>query len=177
MKTSETKIIGNTFQKIADIVTPTMGAKGRMAIINDEFGRPMLTDDGVTVAKMCMTLDGFEKMVAISMVEAASNTEKKAYDGTTLTTLLTNEFYKQGRRWVKRGMHPQQAADKLVEEVNKLRYNINTRPLKELTPKQVKDLANITTKIPFIGDLVAQAYIKAVSTMNIVIEHERVETE
>lgn len=177
MKTSETKIIGNTFQKIADIVTPTMGAKGRMAIINDEFGRPMLTDDGVTVAKMCMTLDGFERMVAISMVEAASNTEKKAYDGTTLTTLLTNEFYKQGRRWVKRGMHPQQAADKLVAEVERLRHNINTKPLKELTPKQVKDLANITTKIPFIGDLVAQAYLKAGSNMNIVIEHERVETE
>lgn len=176
MKTSNTKIIGKTFQKIADIVTPTMGAKGRMAIINDEFGRPMLTDDGVTVAKMCMTLEGFERMVAISMVEAASNTEKAAYDGTTLTVLLTNELYKQGMKWVRRGMHPQMAADKLLKEVTELRNSINTAPTTDITTKEVKDLAIITTKIPAIGDLVAKAYETAGKEMNIIIEHDRVGT-
>ena len=96
MQTSDIKIIEQTFQKISDIVTKTMGAKGQMAIINDEFGRPILTDDGVTVAKECLNLQGFERMIAIAMIEAASNTEKVAYDGTTLTVLLTNELYKQG---------------------------------------------------------------------------------
>lgn len=174
MKTSNTHIIKKTFQKIADIVTGTMGAKGRMAVINDEFGRPILTDDGVTVAKECLHLEGFEKMLAIAMVEASSNTEKVAYDGTTLTVLLTNELYKQGLRWVKRGMHPQIAADKLLTLVNQVRQQLIVNKFKP-SRKQIQQLATITTKIPLIGELVAKAYDKAGDSMNIIIEHDRKE--
>ena len=176
MKTSNTHIIKKTFQKIADIVTGTMGAKGRMAIINDEFGRPILTDDGVTVAKECLHLEGFEKMLAIAMVEASSNTEKVAYDGTTLTVLLTNELYKQGLRWVKRGMHPQIAADKLLTLVNQVRQQLIVNKFKP-SKKQIQQLATITTKIPLIGELVAKAYDKAGDSMNVIIEHDRKELQ
>lgn len=174
MKTSNTRIIKKTFQKIADIVTGTMGAKGRMAIINDEFGRPILTDDGVTVAKECLNLEGFERMLAIAMVEASSNTEKVAYDGTTLTVLLTNELYKQGLRWVRRGMHPQQAADRLLSLVDIVRLELQHSKFKP-NKKQIQQLATITTKIPLIGDLVAQAYDKCGDSMNVLIEHNRKE--
>lgn len=174
MKTSNTHIIKKTFQKIADIVTGTMGAKGRMAVINDEFGRPILTDDGVTVAKECLHLEGFEKMLAIAMVEASSNTEKIAYDGTTLTVLLTNELYKQGLRWVKRGMHPQIAADRLLTLVNQVRQQLIVNKFKP-SKKQIQQLATITTKIPLIGELVAKAYDKAGDSMNVIIEHDRKE--
>ena len=124
MKTSKTDQIRSTFQKIADMVTPTMGARGRLAVLNDEFSRPILTDDGVTVAKEAFGMQGFERMIAISMIEAANNTEKKAYDGTTLTILLTNEFYKQGLRWIKQGMHPQKAADQIYELANQARQHL-----------------------------------------------------
>lgn len=174
MKTSNTHIIKKTFQKIADIVTGTMGAKGRMAVINDEFGRPILTDDGVTVAKECLHLEGFEKMLAIAMVEASSNTEKVAYDGTTLTVLLTNELYKQGLRWVKRGMHPQIAADGLITLINQVRQQLIVNKFKP-SKKQIQQLATITTKIPLIGELVAKAYDKAGDSMNVIIEHDRKE--
>jgi len=106
MRTSKIDVVAKTFSKIADMVTPTMGARGRLAVLNDEFSRPILTDDGVTVAKEAFGMQGFERMIAVSMIEAANNTEKKAYDGTTLTILLTNGFYKQGLRWIRRGMHP-----------------------------------------------------------------------
>lgn len=176
MKTSNTHIIKKTFQKIADIVTGTMGAKGRMAVINDEFGRPILTDDGVTVAKECLHLEGFEKMLAIAMVEASSNTEKVAYDGTTLTVLLTNELYKQGLRWVKRGMHPQIAADRLITLINQVRQQLIVNKFKP-SRKQIQQLATITTKIPLIGELVAKAYDKAGDSMNVIIEHDRKELQ
>lgn len=176
MKTSNTHTIRKTFQKIADIVTGTMGAKGRMAVINDEFGRPILTDDGVTVAKECLHLEGFEKMLAIAMVEASSNTEKVAYDGTTLTVLLTNELYKQGLRWVKRGMHPQIAADRLLTLVNQVRQQLAVNKFKP-SKKQIQQLATITTKIPLIGELVAKAYDKAGDSMNVIIEHDRKELQ
>ena len=172
MQTSDIKIIGKTFQKLADIVTPTMGAKGRMAVINDEFSRPILTDDGVTVAKECFGLQGFERMIALSVIEAANNTEKAADDGTTLTTLLTNQFYKQGRRWIRLGMQPQIAAEKLQTLVNIVREDLKIMA-SQIKPEQVKQLAYITTKIPAIGELVEEAYKHAGKSMNIIIEHDR----
>ena len=57
MKTNDIKIIKQTFQEIADIVTPTMGAKGRLAVIQQDMDRPLLTDDGVTVARQTYNLD------------------------------------------------------------------------------------------------------------------------
>jgi chaperonin GroEL len=176
MKTSDIKIIKDTFQKIADMVVPTMGAKGRMAVIQDEFSRPILTDDGVTVAKQAFDFEGFEKMVAISMIEAANNTEKTAFDGTTLTVLLTNELYKQGLAWIKRGLHPQVAADKLLELVAKAKDELKKYRIK-LTIDQVANLSTIVTKIPAIGALVAEAYRKSSGTMNVITEHERIKEE
>ena len=172
MKTSDIKIIKETFQEIADIGTPTMGAKGRMAIINDEFGRPIVTDDGVTVAKECLNFEGIKRMVAISMIEAANNTEKTAFDGTTLTVLLTNELYKAGLQLIESGWHPQNAADFIQEQVEGIRKVLPQYRI-ELTEKNVKDLAYITTKIPQIGELVEQAYISSKKTMNVLVEHDR----
>ncbi len=176
MKTASPKIIAETFQKIADMVVPTMGAKGRMAVIQDEFSRPILTDDGVTVAKQAFDFEGFEKMVALSMIEAANNTEKTAFDGTTLTVLLTNELYKQGLKWIKKGMHPQVAADKILEFVGKAKEELKKYRIK-LTENQVANLCTIVTKIPAVGALVAEAYRKSSGTMNVVTEHERVKEE
>lgn len=178
MATENIKVVKKTFQDIADTVTPTMGAKGRMAVINDEFGRPILTDDGVTVAKNIRdSYDGFERMVAISMIEAASNTERHAYDGTTLTVLLTNELYKLGLKWIKQGMHPQLAADKIQELVAKVREELNETKFYITEEDEVRNLAYITTKIPVIGDLVTEAYKHAGKNMNVIMEHERKETE
>jgi chaperonin GroEL len=172
MQTSDIKIIKETFQEIADMVTPTMGAKGRMAIINDEFGRPIVTDDGVTVAKECLNFEGIKRMVAISMIEAANNTEKSAFDGTTLTVLLTNELYKAGLKLIESGWHPQTAADWIQEQVEGIRKVLPEHRM-DLTEANVKDLAIITTKIPQVGDLVEQAFVASKKTMNVMVEHDR----
>lgn len=178
MATQNIKLVKQVFQDIADIVTPTMGAKGRMAVINDEFGRPILTDDGVTVAKNLRdSYKDFSRMIAISMIEAASNTERTAYDGTTLTVLLTNEIYKLGLKMIKKGMHPQVVADKIQlmsstarDLLEKERYLINTK-------NQIYQVAYITTKMPTVGALVAEAYNTAGKDMNVLIEHDRINTE
>ena len=84
--------IRETFEEVANLVVPTMGAKGLYVAINKDFDKPTLTDDGVTVAREAAKLDGFKRMIAMDMIEAANNTEKEALDGTTLTVLLTNEL-------------------------------------------------------------------------------------
>lgn len=179
MKYISTEIIKQTLQEAADIVTPTMGPKGRLAVISDEFSRPYLTDDGVTVAKELLNFDDpFKKMVAISVVEASSNTEKSAFDGTTLTVLLLNEFYKAGLKLIEApyNKHPQTAADIIKSEIDGAveelkRYRIQITP--KNSEKLIRDVSYITTKIPEIGELVYQAYTKAGDAMNIVIEHDR----
>jgi len=177
MHTSNIKVIGATFQKVADIVLPTMGAKGRMAVLAQDMDRPLLTDDGVTVAAECYYFDNqFEKMIATSMIEAARNTEKEAFDGTTLTILLTNEFYKLGYKWIRKGMHPQASADTIEILANEIRQSLAIQKF-PINPKLVKDLATISTKIPAVGDLVFAAYKKAGDGMNIIIEHDRENTK
>lgn len=172
MQINNNKIIKKTFQKINDLVVPTMGAKGRLAVLHKEFERPMLTDDGVTVARETVNLKDFEQTIAISMIEAASNTEREAYDGTTLTVLLTNEFYKQGLKWIRRGMDAQSAADRLLSEVKKIRTELETYKF-DATPELLENLAVISTKIKKVGEIVAEAHEKAGDEMNIVIEHDR----
>lgn len=176
MKTRKTDAVKEVFQEIADIVTKTMGPRGRMAVIKDEFSRPILTDDGVTVARECMKQDDdIRKMIAVSMIEASNNTEKHAFDGTTLTVLLTNELYKCGMDLINKKVHPQIAADIIQEAVAKALKDLKESKIeiKDDNDKLVRDIANITTKIPAIGDLVYEAYKHAGKAMNIVIEHDR----
>jgi len=177
MKYISTELIKDVLQEACDIVTPTMGPKGRLAVISDGFSRPYLTDDGVTVAKELLNFDDpFKKMIAISVCEAASNTEKSAFDGTTLTVLLLNEFYKAGLKLINNGIHPQTAADTIKgfvdRAVTKLKmHKIQVTP--ENSEKLIRDVSYITTKIPEIGELVYQAYTHAGDAMNVIIEHDR----
>lgn len=178
METTNIKIVEQTFKEIRNGVVPTMGAKGRMAVIQDEFSRPILTDDGVTVAKEYLHQeDTFKKMVAISMIEASANTEKTAFDGTTLTVLLTDEFFKAGLKQIKKGKHPQVVADRLEFVGKRLREILKHYYTYPLTDEGVSKLALLTTKIPLVGDLVAEAYKHAGKDMDIIIEHDRKEKE
>ena len=173
MRVTSNKIVAKTINKISDCVTQTMGAKGRLAVINDEFSRPLLTDDGVTVARQFMHLDDpFEKMIALSMCEAAGNTERYAFDGTTLTILLIKELYNYGTKLIDKGMHPQQAADKIQHNVSYIRDWLKDA-VTPISEQRAYDLACVTTKMPEVGRLVKEAYKKAGDQMNVLIEHDR----
>lgn len=164
--------IRETFDEVASLVVPTMGAKGLYVAINQDFDKPTLTDDGVTVAREAAKMDGFKRMIAMDMIEAANNTEKEALDGTTLTVLLTNEFYKIGDSFISDGVHPQVAADHIMEDVKVAREFLKKQRIK-MSKKYVYDIATISTKIPEIGKIVTRAYDVAGKDMNVLIEHDR----
>ena len=151
-----------------------MGAKGLLVALDDDFGKCTLTDDGVTVAKQAIHMDGLDKMIAVDMIEAAATTEKEALDGTTLTILMTNEFYKWGYREILKGRHPQVVADQLKKEVDWVRDELLKEKM-ELADRHVKDVATISTKIPMVGEIVAEAYKECGKDMNVIIEHDREE--
>lgn len=160
------------FQTVNDMVVPTMGAKGLLVALDDDFGKCTLTDDGVTVAKQAIHMDGLDKMIAVDMIEAAATTEKEALDGTTLTILMTNEFYKWGYREILKGRHPQVVADQLEREVKWVRDELLKERM-QLADRNVKDVATISTKIPMVGQIVADAYRECGKDMNVIIEHDR----
>ena len=165
-------LIRETFKEVRDLVVPTMGAKGLYVAINQDFDKPTLTDDGVTVAREAAKMDGFKRMVAMDMIEAASNTEKEALDGTTLTILLTNEIYNVGCEKIEEGLHPQVVADMIDVEVKIIRKLLSHEKMR-MGKKYVYDIATISTKIPEVGRIVTSAYELAGRDMNILIEHDR----
>ncbi|MBP5446096.1 MAG: hypothetical protein J6Y28_08000 [Acholeplasmatales bacterium] len=169
------KQIKKVFQEVNDMVVPTMGAKGLLVALDNDFGKSTLTDDGVTVARQAIYMDNMDKMIAVDMIEAAATTEKEALDGTTLTILLTNEIYKYGYWQIMRGKHPQVVADKISEEIKLVREQL-AKDKQNLTDKGVKQIATISTKIPMVGEVIDKAYQVAGKEMNITIEHDREKT-
>src|SRR4051812_28117168 len=112
---------------LAEAVKVTLGPKGRNVVIEKSFGSPVVTKDGVTVAKEIELADKFENMGAQMVREVASKTSDKAGDGTTTATVLAQAIYTQGLMLVEAGHNPMelkrgidQAVAVVVAEVKKL---------------------------------------------------------
>src|ERR1700694_5483739 len=112
---------------LADAVKITLGPKGRNAVIEKKFGSPIITKDGVTVAKEIELQDPLENMGAQMVKEVASKTSDVAGDGTTTATLLAQSIVHEGMKYVAAGMNPmdlKRGIDKaviaIVEELKKI---------------------------------------------------------
>jgi chaperonin GroEL len=112
---------------LAEAVKVTLGPKGRNVVIEKSFGAPMVTKDGVTVAKEIELSDRFENMGAQMVKEVASKTNDDAGDGTTTATVLAQSVYKEGAKMVAAGYNPMElkrgidaAVIKVVEELKKM---------------------------------------------------------
>src|SRR5690242_10169560 len=91
---------------LADAVKITLGPKGRNVVIEKKFGSPLITKDGVTVAKEIDLPDGLENMGAQMVREVASKTSDVAGDGTTTATVLAQAIYREGVKTVAAGANP-----------------------------------------------------------------------
>src|SRR6516165_5133164 len=91
---------------LADAVKVTLGPKGRNVVLDKKFGSPLITKDGVTVAKEIELKDPRENMGAQMVREVASKTSDTACDGTTTATILTKAIFVQGLKSVQTGVHP-----------------------------------------------------------------------
>src|SRR4030043_133157 len=118
---------------MADAVKATLGPKGRNAILEKSFGSPMVTKDGVTVAKEIELEDKFENMGAQMVKEVASKTSDVAGDGTTTATVLAQAIYREGSKIVAAGINPmatkrgiEKAGGDTIEELKKI-----SKPTKE----------------------------------------------
>ena len=120
--------------KLADTVKITLGPKGRNVLINKSFGSPLITNDGVTIAREIELEDSVENMGAQLVKEVATKTNDVAGDGTTTATLLAQIMIREGFKNVAAGANPmvlkrgiQGAVDTAVKEIEKIAKKVETK--------------------------------------------------
>ena len=143
---------------LADAVQVTLGPKGRNAILDQSFGPPKITKDGVTVAKHIEFKDRFQNMGAQLVRQVASKTNDAAGDGTTTATVLTRAIFSEGCKSVAAGMNPmdlkrgaQMAVDNIVKTLDAMSVKITTK-------EEIAQVGTISANGEReIGDLLAEA--------------------
>jgi chaperonin GroEL len=146
---------------LADTVKVTLGPKGRNVVIDKSYGSPLITKDGVTVAKEIELEDKFENMGAQLVKEVASKTSDVAGDGTTTATVLAQAIYRQGSKLVAAGHNPMEikrgidkAVEAIVTELKKI-----SKPIKD--HKEIAQVGTISANNDkTIGDIIAEAMEK-----------------
>ncbi len=159
--------------KLADTVKITLGPKGRNVLISKQFGSPLITNDGVTIAREIELEDATENMGAQIVKEVASKTNDVAGDGTTTATLLAQIIVKEGFKNVAAGANPmelkkgiQGAVDVAVGEIKKLSKPVETKDA-------IAQVGGISAADPKIGELISDAMDKVGKDGVITVEESK----
>ena len=159
--------------KLADTVRVTLGPKGRNVVLDKPYGAPLITNDGVTIAKEIELEDGFENMGAQLIKEVASKTNDVAGDGTTTATVLAQAMVHEGMRNLAAGANPiilrkgmKKATDVAVEAIKNMSQTISGK-------KQIANVASISASDETVGQLVADAMEKVSKDGVITVEESK----
>ena len=158
---------------LADTVKITLGPKGRNVVLSKKFGSPLITNDGVTIAKEIELEDAFENMGAALVKEVATKTNDAAGDGTTTATLLAQALVREGMKNIAAGANPmivkrgmQKAVDAAVEEIKK-----NSK--KVAGSEDIARVATVSADDEFVGKLIAEAMEKVTADGVITLEESK----
>ncbi len=159
--------------KLADTVKITLGPKGRNVVLDRKYGAPLITNDGVTIAKDIELEDAAENMGAQLVKEVATKTNDAAGDGTTTATLLAQAFVREGMKNVTAGANPmvlrkgmKKAVDAAVEALEVNCKNVNGR-------EDIARVGTISAGDEVIGELIADAMEKVTADGVITIEESK----
>ena len=165
----------NGVNKLADAVVATLGPAGRNAIIEQDMGSPVSTKDGVTVAKSIDLEDRVENIGAQLVKQASIKTADQAGDGTTTSTLLAREIYKQGLQVMTKGANAVDVKRGIEEAVNKVIDYLENDLSKDITDEeQLKQVATISANNDTeVGELISTAMDKVGRDGVVTIEESR----
>ena len=159
--------------QLADTVKVTLGPKGRNVVLDKSFGAPLITNDGVTIAKEIELEDGFENMGAQLIREVASKTNDVAGDGTTTATVLAQAMVHEGMKNLEAGANPivlrkgmKKATDKAVEAIREMSIKVNGK-------EQIARVAAVSSGDDAVGQMVADAMEKVSNDGVITIEESK----
>ncbi|WEV36492.1 chaperonin GroEL [Lactobacillus sp. ESL0677] len=164
--------------KLADTVKTTIGPKGRNVVLEQSYGNPEITNDGVTIAKAIELKDHYENMGAKLVAEAAQKTNDIAGDGTTTAVVLTQAIIREGMKNVTAGANPvgvrrgiEKATKAVTDELHKISHTVSSKD-------QIAQVAAVSSASKEVGNLIADAMEKVGNDGVITIEDSRgIETE
>ena len=167
------RALGRGVDALANAVKVTLGPKGRNVVLEKKFGAPMITNDGVTIARDIELEDPFENMGAQLVREVATKTNDVAGDGTTTATLLAQAMIREGMRNVAAGANPMvlrkgisRAVEALVEEIQKKAQQVETKEANA-------QVASISAADEATGNLIAEAMEKVGKDGVITVEESK----
>lgn len=150
--------LGIGVDTLANVVKATLGPKGRNVAFTRSFGQPVVTKDGVSVAKEVELQDPFENMGAQMVKEVASKTADIAGDGTTTATVLAQAIFREGNKFVTAGANPMEIKRGIDKSVALIIEDIKLRANKVLSKKEIEQIATISANSDtFIGSQIAEA--------------------
>ena len=159
--------------KLSNTVRVTLGPKGRNVVLDKSYGAPLITNDGVTIAKEIELEDAFENMGAQLVKEVATKTNDVAGDGTTTATVLTQAMVQEGMKNLEAGANPivlrrgmKKATDKAVEALKDMSQKVKGK-------EQIAKVAAISAGDEEVGNLVADAMEKVTNDGVITIEESK----
>ena len=145
---------------LADTVKVTLGPKGRNVVIAKSYGAPLITNDGVTIAKEIELSDPAENMGAQLVKQVAEKTNYVAGDGTTTATVLAQAMVKEGLRNLAAGAQPMELKYGIEQAVNAITEALRKNSTAVSGKSQIADVATISAQDKAIGDLIAEAMDK-----------------
>ncbi len=158
---------------LANTVKVTMGPKGRNVVLDKKYGAPLITNDGVTIARDIELDDPFENMGAQLVKEVATKTNDIAGDGTTTATLLAQAFVREGLKNVTAGANPMVVRKGIAKAVEVAVAEIKKNSQKINGSADIARVATISSGDEFIGQLIAEAMEKVTSDGVITVEESK----
>lgn len=167
------RAIERGINKLADTVKVTLGPKGRNVVLDKKFGAPLITNDGVTIAREIELEDRYENMGAQLVKEVATKTQDVAGDGTTTATLIAQAIIREGLKNIAAGANPmilqngiKKAVNKAVEEIKRFSKDVETKD-------EIAQVATISAADAEIGKLIAEAMEKVGNDGVITVEESK----
>ena len=164
------KALERGVNQLADTVKITLGPKGRNVVLDKKFGAPLITNDGVTIAKEIELEDPFENMGAQLVKEVATKTNDVAGDGTTTATLLAQALVREGLKNVAAGANPMIVRKGISKAVDAAVEAIKANSKKVDGKKDIAQVASVSAADEFVGNLIADAMEKVSSDGVITLE-------
>ena len=159
--------------QLADTVKITLGPKGRNVVLDKKFGAPLITNDGVTIAKEIELDDPFENMGAQLVKEVATKTNDVAGDGTTTATLLAQALIQEGMKNVTSGANPMVVKNGIQKAVDAAVESLRAHSKKVDGTADIARVATVSSANEFIGNLIAEAMEKVTADGVITVEESK----
>ncbi len=159
--------------KLADTVRITMGPKGRNVVLDKKFGAPLITNDGVTIAKDIELEDAFENMGAQLVKEVATKTNDAAGDGTTTATLLAQTIVREGMKNIAAGANPMVLKKGIAKAVDTAVETIIANSKAVQGTEDIARVGTVSSADENVGKLIAEAMEKVTSDGVITIEESK----